>query len=179
EATARLAYEEAAQLLERALQALEVCDRPDAAVRGELLVELGEARQRMGALDAARVDLLGAVAIARRLDGARRGPLLARAALALAGVGPEVGHVDDALVGLLGEALDRLDPADGLLRARLLARLASELAYAPADTRRHELGEQAVAMAERVGDPATLGYTLVRRLIVLMEPGNAKHPEVP
>src|SRR5262249_51244935 len=57
EATARLAYEEAAQLLERALQALEVCARPGAMVRGELLVELGEARQRMGALDAARADL--------------------------------------------------------------------------------------------------------------------------
>jgi tetratricopeptide (TPR) repeat protein len=178
EATARLAYEEAAQVLERALQALEVCARPDATVRGELLVELGEARQRMGALDAARADLQDAVAIARRLDDARRGPLLARAALALAGVGPEVGHVDEALVGLLDEALGELDPADGALRARLLARLASELAYAPADTRRHDLGQQAVAMAERVGDPATLGYALVRRLVVLMEPGNAKHREV-
>jgi hypothetical protein len=86
--------------------------------------------------------------------------------------------VDDALVSLLDEALDGIDPADGALRARLLARLASELAYAPTDTRRHELGEQAVAMAERVGDPAALGYALVRRLVVLMEPGNATHREV-
>ena len=83
--------------------------------------------------------------------------------------------MDGALIELLDEALDALDPADGALRARLLARLASELAYAPVDSRRHELGEQAVAMAERVGDPAALGYVLVRRLIVLMEPGNAGH----
>ena len=175
EATARLAYEEAAELAERALQALDLCDQPDAVVRGELLVELGEARQRMGVLDAARDALEDATAIARRLAPAVRGPLLARAALALAGVGPEVGRVDGALIELLDEALDALDPADGALRARLLARLASELAYAPVDSRRHELGEQAVAMAERVADPAALGYVLVRRLIVLMEPGNAGH----
>ena len=59
EATARLAYEEAAELAERALQALDLCDQPDAVVRGELLVELGEARQRMGVLDAARDALRG------------------------------------------------------------------------------------------------------------------------
>jgi tetratricopeptide (TPR) repeat protein len=178
EATARLAYEEAAQLAERALQALDLHDQPDAVLRGELLVDLGEARQRMGALDAARVALQDAVAIARRLDPALCGPLLARASLALAGVGPEVGRVDGALVELLDQALHVLDPADGALRARLLARLASELSYAPVDTRRHELGAQAVAMAERVGDPAALGYALVRRLIVLLEPGNAVQRQV-
>src|SRR5262249_34800425 len=103
----------------------------------------------------------------------RGGAWRAGASLALGGVGPEVGRVDCALIELLDQALHVLDPADSALRARLLARLASELSYAPADTRRHELGAQAVAMAERVGDPAALGYALVRRLIVLLEPGNA------
>jgi tetratricopeptide (TPR) repeat protein len=173
DATARLAYEDAARLYERSLQALNLHASPDTVLRGELLADLGEARQRTGDVEAARRTFEDALAIARRLDPARRGPLLARAALGVAGVGAEVGRTDMALVGLLDEALRCLDPADCPLRVRLLARLAAELAYAPDDTRRHALSEQAVAMAERVGDPATLGYALARRHVVLMEPGNA------
>ena len=89
EATARLAYEEAAELAERALQALDLCEQPDAVVRGELLVELGEARQRMGVLDAARDALEDAAAIAG--DSLLRGPGCGARRAALAGVGPEAG----------------------------------------------------------------------------------------
>lgn len=173
DATARLGYEAAARLYERSLQALDGCDRPDAGLRSELLAELGEARQRTGDVEAAQRTFEDALAIARRLEPARRGPLLARAVLGVAGAGAEVGRCDLALVALLDEALDCLDPGDSSLRARLLARLAAELAYARDDTRRHGLSELAVAMAERVGDPVTLGYVLARRHVVLMEPGNA------
>ncbi len=178
DATARLAYEDAARLYERSLQALELHDPPDAVLRGELLADLGEARQRTGDIDAARRTFEDALAIARRLEPARRGRLLARAVLGIAGGGPEVGRSDAALVGLLDETLESLDPADDALRARLLARLASELAYAPQDARRHGLSEQAVAMAERVGDPVALGYALASRHVVLMEPGNAPERRV-
>ncbi len=173
EATVRLAYEDAAALYERALQALALRAPTDPAVRAELLADLGEARQRTGDGDAARRAFEDVLAIARRLDPARRGPLLARAAQGLAGAGPEVGHVDLTVVAVLDEALDALDPGDGAQRARLLSRLAAELAYARDDTRRHALSERAVAMAERLGDPATLADVLARRHIVLMEPGNA------
>src|SRR5262249_53549663 len=109
EATARLAYEAAAQVTEPALQALALRDAPPAgAVRGARRVAPGEARQRMGALARAGATLQDAIAIARRLEPARRGPLLARAALALAGGGPEVGRVDSALVELLDQALEAL-----------------------------------------------------------------------
>jgi tetratricopeptide (TPR) repeat protein len=178
DATARLAFEDAARLYERSLQALDVHASPDTGLRGELLVDLGEARHRTGDVEAARRTFEDALAIARRLDAARGAPLLARAVLGLAGLGAEVGRTDLALVDLLDEALRSLEPGDGALRARLLARLAAELAYAREDTRRHALSEQAVAMAERVGDPATLGYALARRHVVLMEPGNAAERQV-
>ena len=177
DATARLAYEDAARLYERSLQVLELQASSEPALRGELLADLGEARQRTGDGEAARRAFEDVLAIARRLDRARGGPLLARAVLGIAGVGAEVGRTDEALVGLLDEALAALDTEDAL-RVRLLARLAAELAYARADTRRHALSEQAVAMAERVGDPATLGYALARRHVVLMEPGNAADRQV-
>jgi tetratricopeptide (TPR) repeat protein len=173
DATARLAYEDAAGLYERALQALDLTAAPDAVLRGELLADLGEAERRIGDVAAARRTFEHAMALARRLEPARRGPLLARAALGIAGPGAEIGRADPALVQLLDGALDALDPADGPLRARLLARLAAELAYVPDDTRHSGLSEEAVAMAERLGDPATLGYALARRNVVLMEPSNA------
>ena len=174
EAMSRLAYEEAVGLCERALEALALQAPPDAAARAELLIDLGEAHQRTGALEAARSAFRDAASLARRTEPERAGPLLARAALGFAGLGPEVGRVDGTAVALLEDALATLDPAPGTLRARLLARLASELTYAAGDTRRYELSEEAVAMAERVDDPATLGYVLTRRLVVLMEPGNVE-----
>src|SRR5262249_43092746 len=140
----------------------------------ELLVDLGEAQQRTGAHGAARSTFQDAASIARRMEPGRAGRLLARAALGFAGLGPEVGRVDAAAVALLEDALAALEPRPSALRVRLLARLASELAYAAGDTRRHGLSEQAVAMAERADDPATLGYALAQRLVVLMEPGNVE-----
>src|SRR4029077_21043594 len=48
----------------------------------------------------------------------------------------------------------------------------------PSETRRHELGEQAVAMAERLRDPGTLRDALAPRHVVLMEPGSAARRRV-
>ncbi len=172
DANARLAYEDAARLYERSLQVLDLDLPVDPALRSELLVDLGDARQRTGDVEAARETFADVLAIARRLDGPRRGPLIARAVLGIAGGGAEVGRSDESLVRLLEEALAVLDE-DGALRARLLARLAAELAYAREDTRSDALSKQAVAMAERAGDPAALGYALAHRHVVLTEPGNA------
>jgi tetratricopeptide (TPR) repeat protein len=177
DATARLAYEDAAWLYERSLQVLDLDPAADPALRGELLTDLGDARQRTGDVEGARRTFADVLAIARRLEPARRGSLLARAVLGIGGAGPEVGRSDEAMVELLDEALGSLTE-DGGLRARLLARLAAELAYARDDTRRHALSEEAIAMAERTGDPATIGYALARRHVVLMEPGNASDHDV-
>src|SRR5581483_6368674 len=81
---------------------------------------------------------------------------LARAALGygggLGGYGWSV-RADATLVRLLEDALDALGPEDSPQRVRVMGRLATELYYTPDVARRTELANQAVAMAERLGDP--------------------------
>jgi hypothetical protein len=84
---------------------------------------------------------------------------LARAALGL-GLVVTGGVVDPDEVGLLEEALVALGGADSPLRARVLARLAKALVFTPQTQRRLQLSEEAVALARRLGDPATLAAVL-------------------
>jgi tetratricopeptide (TPR) repeat protein len=68
---------------------------------------------------------------------------------------------DEAAIALLEDALERVGPEDGVLRARLLARLATALYYRLGTAeRRNALVTEAVAMARRLDDPATLAYVL-------------------
>jgi DNA-binding CsgD family transcriptional regulator len=151
-----LAWEEAAGLFERALDALEQAERPDQQQRCELLLDLGEARMAASDLPAARAAYQQAGGLAERIGWPEA---LARAGL---GLGSEfkVGIVDQVEVALLEEALVALGEADSSLRARVLARLALALLYSPHVARRRALSEQAVQMARRLGDPATLAAVL-------------------
>ncbi len=173
EATARMAFEDAVALYERALHALSLSNPSSPSELCVLLIDLGEARQRLGghADPAARSAFEQARETARRLE--RSGPLLARAALGIAGIAPEFGRVDRTVVRLLDDALTALGRADDPVRSRVMARLSAELAQSPQDAARREaLSQEAVALAERVGDPATLGYVLARRHVVLLGPGS-------
>ena len=158
DATARLAYEDAARLYERAIQALDLAriTRRHPARRA--------ARRPGRSPPAHRGRRGGAARRSRTRSRSRAGsipPAAARCSRgpcsASPGAGAEVGRADLAVVHLLDEALAALDPADGALRVRLLARLAAELAYAARTPARHTLSEQAVAMAERLGDPGSAG----------------------
>src|SRR5207247_10393090 len=62
------------------------------------------------------------------------------------------------------------DARDSALRARVMARLAMGLYASGAPERCDALSEQAVAMARRVSDPATLAYALHARHAVLWGP---------
>ena len=156
-----VAYEEAAEHFERALQAYALQERADVPRRCELLLVLGTAQSRAGESRAARETFLRAAGLARRLGSPER---LARAALGYgAGMGGfEFGRVDEGLVALLGEAREALGEEDGPLHARVLGRLATELYFSDRLEERVALGEQAVAMARRIGDRATLASTLPR-----------------
>jgi predicted ATPase/DNA-binding NarL/FixJ family response regulator len=154
-----LAWEGAAGLFERALAALELAEQPDQQQRCELLLELGEARMAASDLPAARSAYRQAGELARRIGWAEA---LARAALGL-GLEFTAGLVDPVEVGLLEEALVALGGADSRLRARVLARLARALLFTPQVERRLALSEQAVQMARRLGDPATLSAVLYDR----------------
>ena len=135
EAMRAFAYEDAAALCERALEAAGESSR-----RGELLLALGDARLRAGETAAAREAF-------RSVQG--EAELMARAALGFSGLGVTIIAVDREAVALLEGALEAL-PGDHPLRARLLSRLAIETYYESTPAWRKALVDEAVAL-----DPST------------------------
>jgi hypothetical protein len=99
--------------------------------------------------------------------------LLARAALGfgtgLGGYGQTV-RSNPTLIGYLEEALEGMGTVDDPLGVRLLSRLAIELYFTPHAERRARLADEAVEMAERLGDPAALLIALQGRLWATLGP---------
>ena len=166
-ALAQLAYEEGARQYQAALDLLAAYQPTDEAERVDLLLGLGEAWRRTGDVEMAKETIREAAEGAQRLGAAE---LLARAALAYGGPGFVFGLHEPYEVALLEEALSALDARDSALRARVMARLAMGLYASGAPERCDALSEQAVAMARRVSDPATLAYALHARHAVLWGP---------
>ena len=150
-----LAYEQAVDLFSRALEALETMDQ-DLPRRAGLLLGLGTAQSRAGR-PAARATFEAAIDVARAIDA---DDIFARAALGFAPFALTPGYVDEQHVALLVEALDRIGPADDPMRVRLLGSLAVALYWSDTAPRRAELAEEALAMARRLGDDATLAIAL-------------------
>jgi len=171
-ATALLAYEEAIAHYERALRTLALTESTEAQ-RCELLLALGDAQRKAGNARQARESFQRAAAIARKQGLPTH---LARAALGFGEVWimTGVGVVDAPLVGLLNEALSALGQEDSVLRAQALARLAVELRWSDGHERRTVLSQQAVEMARRLGDKATLVYVLNAWHWVLWGPENVE-----
>jgi DNA-binding SARP family transcriptional activator len=167
-ALALLAYEEAARLYETALEASDIASPLDESTRCELLISLGEAEIRAGDTPAAKKALLEAAGIARRLGLSHE---LARAAMGYGGriVWARAGD-DDQLVPLLEEGLAALEADDLELRARLLARLAGALRDEHSRARRDALSGEAVELARRTGNVATLAYALDARASAIIAP---------
>ena len=159
----RLAYEDAAERFERALEALELAGAEDES--GAVLLARGEALLRAGEPDEARAAFSAARAVALRLgDGA----LLARAALGFAGLGIAIIDLDAQAIARLEEALDRVQ--DRALRSRVQARLAVELYYAPDRARSEGLSADAIATARDSGDASAVAAALGARHVALWRP---------
>jgi tetratricopeptide (TPR) repeat protein len=165
-AGARLAHDEAARMYERALSALDVAP-VDGARRCDLLLALGEAHHRAGDHAQARAAFRQAADAARELGSSEH---LARATLGYGGPRGSFAVVDRELVGLLEDALTALGAGDDALRARLLARLAMELYFTGVGERRASLVDEALTIARRLDDPATLAYALNARYAALWGP---------
>jgi DNA-binding SARP family transcriptional activator len=161
-----LAYSEAARRYERALELAELL--PAAGDRAELLLRLGRARFHAGDTAASRQAFEAAAAIGRT---GRQPDVVAAAALGVGLAGVTNGVVDDGLVALLEEALTRLPPGDHALRARLLARLATEQYFTPATERSAEVAEDSVERARRSGDLRALSESLSALHFCLRRPG--------
>ena len=169
QAAAMVAHSEAARWYSAALRTMDLSE-DDPALRCNLLLSLGDVRQRGGENVAGRDAFAEAAALAREH---RMGDQLARAALGFGGgqtfdIPPFT--VDEELVGLLEESLEMLGEEDGGLRSRILGRLAVALYFSEDGERRAELGRQAVDMATRVGDNAALAYALSARRFALWGP---------
>jgi tetratricopeptide (TPR) repeat protein len=169
-ALAQLAHDEAATYYR---QALELLDVSESAAQGEqvpLLIALGEAERRAG--DPAHRETL---LLASRLAAGRGdADALARAALANARgtFSSVVGEVDDERVAALEAALDVAGDDHSPTRARLLAALGRELVFAGDRERRIRLADEALAIARRSGDVATLAHVLLDRFYTIYFPDN-------
>jgi len=176
-ASAGRAYEEAARVLRTAMVALDLTgDRRD-DVRGQMLLEIGEAESRTGDLEVAQREFLAAAEIFRS-SGDRRN--LAVAALGYSGRVPWARPGSNSrIVPLLEEALGLLGEGDMRLRARLMTRLACALRSSPEQRQRSDdLSREALEVARKLGDSPTLGYAIVGRYYATFWPENHKERSI-
>ncbi|HEX5616505.1 MAG TPA: hypothetical protein VFZ83_15225 [Acidimicrobiia bacterium] len=174
EAAARLADEQAIEHFERARVAATadgscILEPADEAA---LLLDLGRARLRTGAVAAARATYSDAVTAAR---AAKDPVLLAHAAIGLGGgpdvsVGFELATADPELLDALTEALATL-PADALaLRAVVTARLAGARHDAHDAAAARALSAEALELGRASGDAQAHAITLAARHGALWSP---------
>ncbi|MGF1510330.1 MAG: AAA family ATPase [Myxococcota bacterium] len=160
------AFTDAIRFQVQALSALEGASAgPD--VRCDALLKLARCRMMDGAVEAGRRTCLTAVELARRLG---RWDLLAQAALEYGAV-YVYAEVDLQLVQLLDEALQRLNPEQSALRARVLSRYASALQPAQDPEEPIRMAREAIALARSSGDQEALLATLGAGISAIMDLG--------
>ena len=172
EATRALAYREAVTHYERAIAVLDLVGGSESE-RAELLLDLGGALWRAGDRAAADAEIHRAIDLARRTG---RKDVLASAALALRSLGGSSGMVGNERILILEEARQALGDEETTLRARVLAGLAQERyhSWLHLDESEHaaELAAEAVDLARRLDDPATLAAALLARHDARWLPGH-------
>jgi tetratricopeptide (TPR) repeat protein len=162
-AIAALAPDDAIRWFSQALELQERQAAADLEARCELLIGLGDAQQKAG-VPAHRETLLEAAALAERLDDCDR---LARSAIANTR-GSITMDADVERIRVLEAALARVD-RETAMGAKLLAALANEID--PDEWERaRALALEAIAVARRTGDDATLLEVLTSTGMVLAQP---------
>jgi class 3 adenylate cyclase/tetratricopeptide (TPR) repeat protein len=155
------AYEDAGLYHQQALSMLDRVKSSDQAARCSLLLALADARLKAGDAPAADATFLDALRLARESGSAES---IAEAALGIGMARRAAGIVDRELIEVLEEALRKLPPEDGPLRARVLSRYASAYAGPPSEQR--AVSDEALAMAQRLGDPNLLSAVMMTALFV-------------
>lgn len=165
-----LAYEEGVRLFRLALQVLDLKGSAEPETRCRLLLALGDCQGREGDLEGAKETFQQAADLARKRGMAQQ---LAAAALGYGGrfVWARAGS-DRLVVPLLEEALRTLPQGDSQIRARLMARLGGALRDQRSREEQDRLSREAVEVARRIGDPATLSYVLEGRFAATWWPEN-------
>ena len=174
EALRLYAYEEAIDFLTSALVAL--AEDPGGTDRDEydVLVDLAAADKATGDWINLRPVVHRAIAVADRLgdvaDLARVAMMTSTDALWQSA---HHGEVDDVVGGALRRCLEALPDVDSDLRCRVMLALAGELYYGVSPRERDTLGEEAVAMARRLGDPALLLHACLNAFVSMWRPATA------
>jgi tetratricopeptide (TPR) repeat protein len=142
-------------------QALDLLDeQPDEQMTARILVRVGDAQRQTGD-PSFRETLLTAGRLAAEHDDT---PSLIEAALANnRGIQSATGRVDEDRVQAIEAALSAVGADDTADRARLLSLLALERTFDGDYDGRRAIADEALAMAERLGDKATLLDVLHRR----------------
>jgi class 3 adenylate cyclase len=166
----QLAYEEASELYERALEVLELEDRPDERTRLRLALAMGGAEASAGQVADARAAFGKAAESARALGDADG---LVGAAIGIAMLS-EAGRTDERLVELIDEALEAVGTEPSAARASLLSAKAQELYWQDAQGLSRPLVDEAIAMARQVDAPQTLGAALHRQIFLPVGPDAAR-----
>ena len=152
-----------------ALRALELQQPPDETQRCKLLLALGDALSRAGESSQAMETFQQAASIAKKL-GLQEA--LAQAALGFEDASWRPGFCGAPAAHLLEEALSVLPTGDSALKARILGSLTRALYFSGSPERAYAVGQRAVEMARRVGDPFTLAWTLNITLYSRHQPEN-------
>jgi tetratricopeptide (TPR) repeat protein len=152
-------------------QALELLDEDDDdLLRSDALRGRGTAHHHGG--EAARDDLLASARLALAAGDAAR---MAAALLAdFGGVASNFLGGDEERIELIDAALQLIGPDDTPERAFLLTGLALELYLTPRTNERFALGEEAVAIARRLGNPDLLTKVLVNATGGMSRPATAR-----
>ena len=165
----QLAFEKAELELERALGSLDLVEGETVALRCRIELAIADARRGSGEVEAMTDSFRRAIDLARDVSA----DAFADAVLRLAAVRHESFFVDQLLVGLLEEAIERLPATPSALRARCLGRLGATLHLDPtAADRRIALADEAIAMARSLGDRSTLAWVLMNWIIASLGPDN-------
>ena len=165
-----LAYEDAVDVYGRALEVLELMDEPDEILRCSLLLSLGGAEAKSARVADAREAFEQAADSARRLDDTDS---LVGAAIGIAMMS-DAGRLDERLLQLLNEALDRIGPERTARRAALLSAKSAEMYWVDNDlTESARLVNEAIEIAREVDAPATLAAALHRKIFIPTGPDAA------
>jgi class 3 adenylate cyclase/DNA-binding CsgD family transcriptional regulator len=158
-ADALLAFEDAAQFFETALDAEERRGAGDRAARCRLLFELGDTLRKSGDLPRARATLLEAAETAHGLGLV---DIMVRAAVAYELATWRFSYATDrpAARQLLERVRRALPPAETTMRVQVEGALTRALLHSGEEKEARAQGARAVALARQLGDPALLATAL-------------------
>jgi len=161
----RLAFEDAAALLHRALVAFGGGPKYEPLERCRLLVDYASALLAAGKIETGQKYCQEAFAIAQTIGDPT---LMSEVALTWGGV-IVVGKVDKTLIAALEQCLAALPPGDAATRSRVQARLAGAMQPAQNPAAPMEMARDAIKLARTTGDERVLYNVLRFAISALMD----------